>query len=714
MANRKKLKDQESSTFSVRMSRRGLYLLFVLVPLIHHEGLFSFTILPKRLLTQIVLLLIVVAWLRDYRNKSPVNLHHSPLNLPILLYALAMVVSIGQAINPLSGLLSLSHHLTYILLFFVLISTFPISAFHGLLRLCASIGILVSILGIFEARGFDMSWLLSNGRPSATFGYRNFAAAYLVMSIPLSLYLCLRGKLVGDYYLGLTSTGLMTVFLIYTRTRGAWGGLAGSLLVCALLAGHARYHWKTPFDISRVSLRSNAGKIFLIGTILMTTVLSLFEPRIASQQVRAIDEKKVELLDALTSVTAPGGDRERRHMWKQTGRLIQDHLVMGVGVGNWKHTYPVYDGGIMLRPGSAPERPHNDFIWIWSEVGAIGLMAYLWILLALLFAVIRILKRSRSSEETYLAIALCTSLLATMGHSLFSFPRDLAETSLIFWSGLALLALLDLPRKTRQVPRPGMLNFLLFTTLLLTTATIWFTYRYVRFDAQYLRANQFHKGGDYRAMLKASSYALSYGPFDHQAYLFQAKGYQSAGLSAMALASAKQGLAYHPHSAELHGDLGRYYAEIDSLEAADRHLNRALELSPTYYQMYNNLGSVYQKDGNFEAAITAYRRALQHDSTNVGILNNLGLAQLEAGRVGPAIHTFESALDLAPGELWIQHNLGEALFQKSADDSTVLPSCLEAYQTFLQIADRMGLPESQTATARRRVNEIRTYLGGKK
>ncbi len=713
MASRAKRRDKVSGLFSERMSRFGMYILFCFVPLIYYGGLYSFTILPKRILVQLVLLLIAIAWLRDHRTNRSVPLHHSPLNLPILFLVLTSAISITVAINPLSGLVSLAHYLTFILLFFLLTSTFPISAVHGLLRVGALVGIVVSLLGILESRGANMSWLISNGRPSATFGYRNFAAAYLVMVIPLSVCLSLRSKSMFDFRLGVISTGLMTVFLVYTRTRGAWAGLLGSMLICVLMVAHARYHWKTPFDISKIAIRKKSGRIAVVFVVLVTVILSLFEPRIAYQQARAIDEKKVELLDALTSVTSAGADRERGHMWRQTGRLIQDNLVMGVGVGNWKHIYPQYDGGVMLRPGSAPEHPHNDFLAVWAETGTIGLSAYLWLLLAIPFAILRILQNSRNSDETITSVAFGAGIMATLGHSLFSFPRDLVETSLVFWTGLAILALLDRPRKpaANRSARPGMLNFLLITTVLLITTMIWFSGRHIRFDTHYLQARQYHKSSDYRAMLESASNALEHGPFEAQAFLLKGKGFQSAGMPGAAIESLGQGLRYHPHSAELLGDMGIIFAEVDSLSMAEKYLNRALELSPTYYHMLNNLGGVYQKAGNYNAAVNAYKRALEHDSTDVGTLNNLGLVQMKLGLLDASILSFGKALKKAPGELWIHHNLGDALFRKSAGDPGLLQGCKESYNAFLRLAQKLRLSSNLTETAKRRVDEISARLG---
>ena len=64
---------------------------------------------------------------------------------------------------------------------------------------------------------------------------RNFAAAFLIMNIPLTVVLVLKARDTKDAYIGIISTALMLTFLIYTRTRGAWIGF-----FCGPVSKHAR------------------------------------------------------------------------------------------------------------------------------------------------------------------------------------------------------------------------------------------------------------------------------------------------------------------------------------------------------------------------------------------------------------------------------------------------------------------------------------------
>ena len=744
--------------FSERISRIGFIALFGLIPLVYDADLYSFSLLPKRLLTQAIAFVIAVFWLLDDRSGRQSLWRTTRLHLPIALVLLLTLFAFSQAVNPIAGLLSISHQLTFAILFLIVVNTFPTSAIPGILRVSACAGILVSLLGILEYWGADMAWLPSNGRPSATFAYRNLAASYLIMNIPLALALWIRSTNIRDLCLGSIATGMMVVFLAYTRTRGAWVGLTGSALIIVFVLTYARLRWRTSFDLSGSILRirdlclglisagmmavfrgytatwgawawiglvgSALALIFILayartrlGTavslmvILLCVNLSSLSPRITAPHARAIDEKKAELVDALASAKNPGADRGRLAMWRHTWQMIGDHPLFGVGPGNWQVAYPPYDGGEMLKPGSAPERPHNDFLWIASEIGLPGLAVYLWLLVAAAVTTVRIIRRPSNPEYTLYAVAFGASILAMIGHSLFSFPRERIETSALFWAGLGILALLDAPqhaiqkrRDTARIARPVIH---LIPVLLLLSG--WLTYRHVQFDSHYLLSLQYYKGGDFRSVLQASSNALQYGPFHAQAFLMRNKGHQSVGMLQNARLDCLQGLRYHPYSIELLGDLGNCYAMLDSLDRAEACYKQALGLSYEYYQMYNNLGGVYQKRGNLSAAIDAYRRALERRPDYIDAYSNLGLAYLATGRPDEAIQTYRQALVHAPDDPVLYHNLGDAYFQKADQQPSALPLALEAYEQFLRT---WRGPRADAETARQRIAEIQRRLSG--
>ena len=664
MANRPTQRHITKSDVTEQVARRCLLILLVLVPLAYHSEVFNFALLPKRLTLQVTLLVSALFWAL---SPSSASIHKTRLNTPILVYFLVSLIAFTQAINPVEGLLSLGHQFTFVILFFLLISTFPISSIPDLLRAVACVGILVSIIGILEARGFDLPWFpVSNGRPSATFAYRNLAASYLIMSIPLSAALSITSKRYRDFCLGSVSTGLMVVFLVYTRTRGAWAGLIGAALTVVLLLAFAKVRWSTSLGISRNYILSRRALTTLLFVLVPTIVLSSLPPVIASEQSRGIDEKKQDLLAALASVKTPGADRGRRAMWGHTLDMIGDHPLLGVGPGNWQLHYPRYDGGDMLTSDSAPQRPHNDFLWITAETGLIGLAAYVVLLFFTATAVLSILRKPRQPLHAIYATAFFASLFAMLGHGLFSFPRERCETSLLFWTAVAILALLDAPRPSvpHGIASSPLRRYAVKLIPVLLFLSTWITVRHLQFDTHYLQARRYEKGGDFRAALPEARKALAYGPFDPQAFLLLAKGHQAAGQFREAKADLLGGLRYHPHSIQLLGDLGNCYAFLDSLDRAEQLFRNVLEIFPGYYQIYNNLGGVYQKRGEIDKAIKTYEAVLERDPKYIDAYSNLGLAYLSVDRADEAIQTYQRALEVVPEDAVLHYNLGDAITTK--------------------------------------------------
>ena len=699
---------------SRRIGRVGILALFGLVPLALWGDLYTFGLLPKRLLVQSVLAAIALLWVLDVHNGLVPPPRRTRLHLPLALYLLFMAVAFTRATNPVASLVDLAHQLTFVLLFIVALNTFPVASIPDLLRVGAGVGILVSLIGILESRGVAMPpFLVSNGRPSATFAYRNFAAAYLIMNIPLALALWVKGRDLRDLCLGAVSTGAMLVFLVYTRTRGAWLGLAGAALATALLIGYARWRWGATFGLSKIPLRTRPGPGISVAVLILTAGLSSLPPHIASRGSRAIDEKKVAVVDALASVASPGADRGRLDLWRHSLEIIRDHPVLGVGPGNWKVAYPRYSGGDMMASDSAPERPHNDLLWIASEIGLPGLACYLWLLCAAAAAGIRVLRRPASPERALYAVAFGAGLLAMLGHGLVSFPRELAETSLLFWTGLAVLALLDSPQPPpmKKAPSvPPLVRWALYPIPALLFLSAYMTWdRHIEFDRHYLRALQYHKGGDFASASREADAALKYGAFDSQAFLLLGDGQQAMGALRAAGDTYREGLRYHPDSIQLLGALGTVHARQGNLDRAEGYYEKVLKIYPDYYQMYNNLGGVYQKRGDLNAAIASYRKVLTRDSRHLDAHTNLGLAYLTAGRIDDAIRTCREALQYAPDDPVLHHNLGDAYYRKADGDPAALPLALEAYARFLET---WRGPRSDAETARARIAEIRARLSG--
>ena len=139
--------------------------------------------------------------------------------------------------HPMDTVVELCNLGTLVILFFIVANTITLNRFEPVLWGFTFAGMVVALIGILQYHNIAFLRIPSNALPSATFGNRNLAAEYLICVIPISgfLFLILR-RGAGLFVCGLSTT-LMGVFLVYTRTRGAWLGAGGAVLfVGGLLA----------------------------------------------------------------------------------------------------------------------------------------------------------------------------------------------------------------------------------------------------------------------------------------------------------------------------------------------------------------------------------------------------------------------------------------------------------------------------------------------
>lgn len=97
----------------------------------------------------------------------------------------------------------------------------------------------------------------------------------------------------------------------------------------------------------------------------------------------------------------------------------------------------------------------------------------------------------------------------------------------------------------------------------------------------------------------------------YAAHLKSADAAARAGAFAKAVREYKAALALKPNSLAAQLGLGNAYYELDTIDAARTHLERARTLAPKDPQVYLLLGAVYQSGGNKDDAIAAYQKYLE-------------------------------------------------------------------------------------------------------
>ncbi len=134
--------------------------------------------------------------------------------------------------------------------------------------------------------------------------------------------------------------------------------------------------------------------------------------------------KNFDVREYLTSSSA----NQRFNIWEKTTLLIQEKPLTGVGAGNWEIFFPKNGLAELFSKDKDIffQRPHNDFLWVFSETGLLGFLAYIGMFLTAFFVGFKSLKKADADTRLNIWILL-SGLLGYIIIANFSFPLERIE-----------------------------------------------------------------------------------------------------------------------------------------------------------------------------------------------------------------------------------------------------------------------------------------------
>ncbi len=616
----------------------------VLVPLAHLDGIYRFALLPQVLVLQVVVLAGMGIW--AWRGGA---WRRSPLALPAVAFLLADLASMLVARNRVVSLLPIATHAALVFFFLTLLNGLSPSGFRKVLKGASATAALVAALGMAQYLGWARDWVPTAGLPSATLGHRNIAAAYLVAMLPFTFWAWADAKRRWPTVLWGAALGVQAAFLLATRSRGAWVGLGMAIVALGILAA-VRHRGRVLDGIRRLATAPRIASLCLVA--ILVAVSLVVSADIEKGTGEAMWEGKRSIGTALSSVVKSGGDKGRLVLWHRTLEMIAVRPIMGIGAGNWRLDYPAYARGDLMDPRTAPHRPHNDFLWIWAEMGTVGLGLYLY----LLWTAGRMgLRQLGGAGDRLLAGVLLCSLAAALGNSLFSFPREFPAAWMPFYLALTGIGLLGPVR-----PRVVGVRVLLWGGMALLLAGVWVSVKQIGFDRHALPLRVADAESRWRDVIREADLALAWGPFDEEAYLLRGRAFAALGAPRKALADYRKGLGYHPNSTGLWNELGNALRGTGDRPGAHRAYRRALAVNPKSGAAYNNIGTLFATTGALDSALAAYEQAVTCQPDLTDAYANLSILYRKRGDLKRSVDAASRALKQDPDHLEALNALGSA------------------------------------------------------
>ncbi|MFH1339128.1 MAG: O-antigen ligase family protein, partial [Candidatus Omnitrophota bacterium] len=353
----------------------------------------------------IALLVFLLAWFS--RNSVPRERIES-LKFPLILFFLALLASIVFSADRINSLKEVYKHVGGVLIFLTAVSLTH-EARIRVIKTIVLAGFFVSLLAIYQYLfGFRhiLDYLAENNVSSVfaldyisrkrvffPFVTPNSLGGYLAMIIPLILASWNKKKNIffSPLFFLLLSTSYA---VLLTKSLGALLSLSLGLIIYfsfpfALNNGYPARHKMLNKKIMLLA----AGFLIIIGAVFLMRQTAT----------------KQHILPTFSLVM-------RINYWFDTLKIIKANLWTGVGPGNFNLTFARY--------------AHNSYLQIWAEMGILGAVSFLWLIIAALNSAFKAIKKS---SDRKLIIGLVAANSVFLIHNLMDFSFFLPEISLIWW-----------------------------------------------------------------------------------------------------------------------------------------------------------------------------------------------------------------------------------------------------------------------------------------
>lgn len=416
---------------------------------------------------------------------------------------------------------------------------------------------------------------------AAPFGHKNFLSAAMLLSAAGSLYSLWDSDKRWKNGASL-SLVLSLLLIVLLKTRGVWIGTFAATIF--LLIGVIVFRVKDAK--STLIPTKTIGIIF--GLILMGLV-----------GVSGLSKTK-------ETVVASDNIELRFTYWSHSMKMLADHPLEGVGAGQWKINFPKYGlahtNTRVANGETAMLRPHNDYVWMLAEGGAIGGLLYILFFGGVIVVGILQLKNSQDREEHKILLSSIALFIGFSAYAMGEFPIERVDLAIP-----AMLAAAFIIQGSKSISLKAPL-----ANGLLILLAIFSTYVVGRRFPQELKVSIINIGNDNQDPVKILN------------------TYKDINLDIVDVDYVANPLPYfvglsNSVSATMRGNDARLFAEA---EAA---FKQSLEIHPWHVATYSQYGKMYFYQKKYDKALEMYNKGLAISPFNINLRLDKATVIMEKG-----------------------------------------------------------------------------------
>lgn len=221
--------------------------------------------------------------------------------------------------------------------------------------------------------------------------------------------------------------------IVLSYTRAAWVSLAGALGVWVVL-------------MLRIKLRT----LIVLGVVLgglLATQWTQIQHRLEKNRQDS-SANLAEHVQSIANIASDASNLERLNRWKCALRMFEEKPVLGWGPGTYMFQYAPFqkyrDRTIISTNAADGGNAHSEYIGPLAEMGVLGAVSVLLIVIATLYTGIRVFRRAKEKEHKMLALTMLLGLVTYYLHGFLNNFLDTDKASVPFWGFMAVIVALDL------------------------------------------------------------------------------------------------------------------------------------------------------------------------------------------------------------------------------------------------------------------------------
>ena len=414
---------------------------------------------------------------------------------------------------------------------------------------------------------------------SGSMGHKNLLASIQFLILPFLIYL------LSDSRRYIKALALFAIILIVfqffqIQSRAIFG---------ALLISLSAYFITTNFNFKKLK------KLF-IYTFLFTFLGLAF-----IYSTARLDSFKKEI-----TKTIDFSSSQRFSLYNSSIKLIIDNPIFGAGPGNWRIKIWEYDLYFNTFGDSFAQRPHNDFLWVFSEGGLIAGLSYLLLFLILLRDSYFLSKNSKNAKNNFLFKLIFCVLIGYGFVSMLDFPLERFSHLIIFFLIAAIVISERIRNENLQIFYiPLWIKGFLFALCIFSVYIGFIRYNG---EVNVTNALKFKKRNKLVSVVKAINKGYSSNFYDIEGtstplLWYRGLAYFKMGKYDLALNDFKSAYDVNPNHIHVLNNLATSYDMLGDYKKAKEFYNKALKVNPTFKEARVNLAAIIYNDKDYLTAL---------------------------------------------------------------------------------------------------------------